>query len=133
MNMTDRRGRLPDCDEFASGLEHGGDAGGIVERAVVDSVLAGLDPLLDAEVIKMARQDDMLCGELGSAPGRMPMTSGLEKSCHSLFTETLRRAGRSKPLNGFRRCGQCADPLERHWARPGTGGPPSARIKWLEP
>ena len=51
--------------ELPRGLQHRRDAGGIVERAIVDRVLARLGIGLDAEMVEMAHQHDMLGGQRG--------------------------------------------------------------------
>ena len=61
--------------EQARGLEHGRDAGGIVERAIVDRVLARLGVGLDAEMVEMAHQHDMLGRQrgIGAAEAGRPL------------------------------------------------------------
>ena len=49
-------------DELARRLEHGRDPGGIVERAIVDVVLAGPGVGLDPEMVEVGHEDDVFEG-----------------------------------------------------------------------
>ena len=57
-------GRLRQIGERPRDRENRRDAGGVVERAVVDGVVAGLGAVLDAEVVVVRRIEDGLAREL---------------------------------------------------------------------
>ncbi len=105
MNSTDRLGRDRLRRELARRFEHGRDAGGIVERAIIDRILARLGVRLHAEMVEMAHQHDMLGGQR--------RVGALEQADHFGAGEILPLAVRLRP--------SASAPARSRAGRPGFG------------
>ena len=120
MNITERRGGLPDCDEFARRLDHGCNARRIVERAIVDRVLARLGVCLDAEMVEMAHQHDMFGSELRVGAGQDRQDFGTGEVLPFAVHGDAEPRGKVESLDGFTGRGLGSGPAAATWARPGT-------------